>query len=167
VTVLIDASNHGHVKLLPILIRYVLVDVDADKTENDSCVQIKTKLVYFVEITGETAEILSQSALQAIRKLGLENEVIAVSGDNTNANFGGLIWKGTNNVFCKIKEDLNRGVIGLGCVAHMIHNCAHSSINTILQDTEGLVVKIFGYFHIFTVRVERLKEFCDICWATV
>jgi hypothetical protein len=30
--VLIDASNHGHVKLLPILIRYVLVDIDAEKT---------------------------------------------------------------------------------------------------------------------------------------
>jgi hypothetical protein len=75
VTALIDASNHGHVKLLPILIRYVLVDVDADKTENDSCVQIKTKLVDFVEITGETAEIISQSALQAIRKLGLAETV--------------------------------------------------------------------------------------------
>jgi hypothetical protein len=33
VTVLIDASNHGHVKLLPILIRYVVVDIDEDKTE--------------------------------------------------------------------------------------------------------------------------------------
>jgi hypothetical protein len=76
VTVLIDATYHGHVKLLPILIRYVLVNTDADKTENDSCVQIKTKLVDFVEITGETAEILSQNALQAIRKLGLENKVI-------------------------------------------------------------------------------------------
>jgi hypothetical protein len=108
------ASNHGHVKLLPILIRYVLVDIDADKTENDSCIQIKTKLVDFVEVTGETAEILSQSALQAIRKLGLENKVIAISGDNTKTNFGGLKRKGTNNVFCKIKEDLNRGVIWLG-----------------------------------------------------
>jgi hypothetical protein len=151
VTVLIDASNHGHVKLLPILIRYVLVDIDADKTENDSRVQIKTKIVDFVEITGETAEILSQSALQVIRKLGLENKVTAISGDNTNTNFGGLKRNGTNNVFCKIKDDLNRGVIGLGCAAHMIHNCAHSSINTILLDIEGLVVKIFGYFQIFTV----------------
>jgi hypothetical protein len=68
VTVLTDASNHGHVKLLPILIRCVLVDTDADKTENESCVEIKTKLTDFVEITGETTEILSQSALQAIRK---------------------------------------------------------------------------------------------------
>jgi hypothetical protein len=31
VTVLTDASNHRHVKLLPIPIRYVLVDIDADK----------------------------------------------------------------------------------------------------------------------------------------
>jgi hypothetical protein len=116
VTVLIDASNHEDGKLLPILIRYVLVDIDADKTENDSCVQIKTKPVDFVEIIGETAEILSKSALQAMRKLGLENKVIAISGDNTNTNFGGLKRKGTKNVFCKTKEDLNRGVIGLGCV---------------------------------------------------
>jgi hypothetical protein len=70
VTVLIDASNHGHVKLLPILIRHVLVDIDADKTENDSCAKIKTKLVDFIEISGETAEILSQSALQASKKSG-------------------------------------------------------------------------------------------------
>jgi hypothetical protein len=161
VTVLTDASNHGHVKLLPILIRYVIVDIDTDKTENDSCVQIETKLVNFVEITGETAEILSQSALQVIRKLGLENKVIAISGDNTNTNFGELKRKGTNNVFCKIKEDLNRGVIGLGCVARMNHNCAHSSINTIPLDIEGLVVKFFGYFHTFTVTVEWLKKFCD------
>jgi hypothetical protein len=78
--------------------------------------------------------------------LGLENKVIAISVDNTNTNFGGPKWKGTNSVFCKIKEDLNRGVTGLGCVAHMIHNCAHSSINTIPLNIEGLVVKIFGYF---------------------
>jgi hypothetical protein len=43
----------------------------------------------------------------------------------------------------------------------MIHNCAHSSINTIPLDIEGLVIKNFGYFHVFTVRVERPKEFCD------
>jgi hypothetical protein len=59
--------------------------------------------------------------------------------------------------FLQKEEDLNRGVIGLGRVAHVIHNCAHSSINTIPLDIEGLVVKFFGYFHIFTVRVERLK----------
>ena len=28
-------------------------------------------------------------------------------------------------------------------------------------DIEVLVTKIFGYFHIYTVRVERLKDFCD------
>jgi hypothetical protein len=121
VTVLIDESNHGHVKLLPILIRYVLVDIDADKTENDSCVQIKTKVTDFVEITGETAEILSRSALQAIRKISLENKLIA--NQETNTNFGGLKRKGTNKVFCKIKEDLNRGVIGLVCSTYDSQLC--------------------------------------------
>jgi hypothetical protein len=52
-------------------------------------------------------------------------------------------------------------VICLGCAAHMIHNCAHSSINTIPLDIEGLVVKFFGCFQIFTVTVKQLKEFCD------
>jgi hypothetical protein len=64
-----------------------------------------------------------------------------------------------NNVFSKLK-DLNRGVIGLRCVAHTIHNYAHSSINTIPLIV-GLVVKIFGYFHTFTVTAKELKEFCD------
>jgi hypothetical protein len=56
----------------------------------------------------------------------------------------------------------------------MIHNSAHSSINTISLDIEGSVVKIFGYFQIFIVRVERLEEFfillgksIKIYWATV
>jgi hypothetical protein len=63
--------------------------------QNDGCVQIKTKLPDFVEVTGETAKILSQSALQAMRKLGLENKAIAISEDNTNTNFRGLKRKGT------------------------------------------------------------------------
>jgi hypothetical protein len=93
------------------------------------------------------------------------NKVIAISGDNTNTNFGGLKQKGTNNVFCKIK-DLNRGVIGLGCVAHMTQSCAHSSINTIPLDIEGLVVKIFGYFHVCSESWTAKRIFC-LCWTTV
>jgi hypothetical protein len=57
-------------------------------------------------------------------------------------------------------------VTGLGCVAHMIHNCAHSSINTIPLDTEGLVVKIFGYFHIF-FDSRTAKRILRLCWETV
>jgi hypothetical protein len=58
--------------------------------------------------------------------------------------------------------DINRGVIGLWCVAHMIHNGAHSSINTIPLYIESFVVNIFGYFSIFTVRVKRLKNFVTL-----
>jgi hypothetical protein len=51
--------------------------------QNDSCVQSKTKLGDFVEITRESNKILPQGALQAIRELGLENKVTVISGDNT------------------------------------------------------------------------------------
>lgn len=28
-------------------------------------------------------------------------------------------------------------------------------------DIKAIIVKLFGYFHIYTVRVEKLKEFCE------
>lgn len=153
VTILFDASNHGSLKTLPILIRYV--NIDREKTIN-----IQTKLIDFVEITGETADILSHASLEIVKRFGIENKIVGISGDNTNTNFGGLKRKGKNNVFTKVREQLERKILGLGCIAHMIHNCAHLAINSIPIDVEGIVVKVFGYFHIFTVRVERLKECC-------
>ncbi|CAI5780792.1 LOC100492546 [Podarcis lilfordi] len=154
VTILLDASNHCNTKLLPIIVRYV--HVNAEKA-----VSICNKIVDFVQITGETAEIIYTASFQTIKHLGLEHKVVAVSADNTNTNFGGLKKKGSNNVLTKMKEGLGKNILCLGYNAQMIHNSAHSAINSIPVDVEGLVVKIFGYFHIFTVRVEHLEEFCE------
>ena len=66
--------------------------------------------------------------------------------------------EGTENVITKIKSELKRNIIGLGCNAH---NCAKAAFYSMPIDIEVLVTKIFGYFHIYTVRVERLKDFCD------
>ena len=45
----IDTSNHGHLKLLPILARFY----------NHESNEIATKLIDFVDVKGETAEIIS------------------------------------------------------------------------------------------------------------
>jgi hypothetical protein len=74
----IDASNHGHVKLLPIVVRY------------DGSTSVETKLLDFVELKGETAEDISAGAMVVITKFYLENKVVAFSADNTNTNFVGL-----------------------------------------------------------------------------
>jgi hypothetical protein len=61
----------------------------------------------------------------------------------------------------KIKSQLNRNIIGLGCNAHIIHNCAKTAFDSISVGIEALVLKIFVYLHIYKVCVECLNNFCD------
>ena len=48
VTVTIDASNRKEIKLVPVVVRYFVPDID-----------VKVKLIEFKSLSGETAEILS------------------------------------------------------------------------------------------------------------
>jgi hypothetical protein len=56
-TVSCDTSNHKHVKQLPILVRYF----QAYDLENP----VKNKLLTFVEISGQTADIISMQVMKA------------------------------------------------------------------------------------------------------
>ena len=86
---------------------------------------------------------------------------MAFCGDNCNTNFGGLERIGSNNVFSKLTEKLKLNVHGVGCAAHILHNAVHKSADILPIDIESIVNKIFQHFHIYTVRVEKLKSFCD------
>jgi hypothetical protein len=65
-------------------------------------------------------------------------------------------------VLTKIKPPLNGKVIGFGCNSHIIHNYAKTAFDSMPVDIEVPVTKIFGYFHIYMVREERLQDFYDI-----
>ena len=147
----IDTSNHGYLKLLPILARFY----------NNESNEIATKLMDFIDVKGETAEIISSEVLKVIEKFGVSDKIVAMSADNTNSNFGGLNRAGRVNVHTKVKTALQREVIGLGCPAHIVHNTCRTAMDTIPVDVEHLLRKVYGYFHIYTVRVEALKDFCD------
>jgi len=92
--------------------------------------------------------------------LSLKKKIISYSGDNTNTNFGGIARKGKNNIFVKLKNTLNRDILGLCCCAHIVHNSIQYAADSLPIDIESIVCKVFGFFHIYTVRVETLKEFC-------
>ncbi|KAF0702520.1 Uncharacterized protein FWK35_00028002 [Aphis craccivora] len=64
------------------------------------------------------------------------HKIVAFSGDNCNTKFG-------------------------GCAAHILHNAMQSSADVLPIDVEIIVNNIFKFFHIYTVRVEHLKEFCE------
>lgn len=108
--------------------------------------------------------ILCELAVDLAVSVCVENKVVAFSADNTNIDFGGLNTVGK----AKVKNALQREVIGLGCPAHIIHKATktksygYPSINV-----EYLLTKIFGYFHIYTVRVERLKIFCEFVGQSI
>jgi hypothetical protein len=84
----------------------------------------KNKLLTFVEISGETVHMISMQVMKAIDNYNLEKTVVGLSADNTNSNFGGLLRRSKENMFTKIKSQLDRNIIVFGCSADIIRNCA-------------------------------------------
>jgi hypothetical protein len=82
-------------------------------------------------------------------------------GYNCNTNFGGAARKGTNT-FCQAKDQQFKvNIQGTGCATHVFHNALQTSAYIPPNDVEAIVNKIFQYFHMNTVQVEELKEFCN------
>lgn len=90
----------------------------------------------------------------------LAAKVVAFCGDNANVNFGDAALQGTNNAFVKLQSSLEKPLIGIGCGAHIIHNAIKSAAGGLPIDYECIIVKIYSFSYIYTVRVEALKEFC-------
>ena len=145
-----DASNHKAEKMFPLVVQYF--------TETDG---IQQKLLKFDSLNNETSETIAKFCLDTLRQLQIPlDKLIAFCGDNTNTNFGGLHRRGQRNVFHQIKEELGKNVEGIGCPAHILHNTISSAAGVLTVDIEVIVMKIFNYFSIYTVRTEKLKEFC-------
>lgn len=104
---------------------------------------------------------MSTCIIDTLKKYNLSVKIIAFSGDNYNTKFGGAARKGTKNIFSILNNNLKIDVYGVGCAAHILHNAMQSSAHALPIDIECIVNKIFQFFHIYTIRVEQLKEFCD------
>ena len=87
--------------------------------------------------------------------------MIRFCADNCNTNFGGVNRRGHNNVFYKVKDNIKRDLVGIGCTIHIVHNCIQHAVDTLPVCVNSLVLKIYKFFHIYTVRVSELKEVCN------
>lgn len=56
-----------------------------------------------------------------------------------------------------MKNELGREINGIGCGAHIVHNCMQTAVDVLPIEIEALIVKIYKYFHIYTVRVTLLS----------
>lgn len=150
ITLSTDASNHGSIKLFPVLIRYFLPYEG-----------VKVKILEFLEQPGETSDIVVNYLREVLSCNELNKKIVAFCGDNTNCNFGGKNRKGSNNIYAKLNLSLGRQLIGIGCGAHIVHNAIKTASDCLPVDFECIVVKIYSFFYIYSIRVETLKEFCD------
>jgi hypothetical protein len=79
--------------------------------------------------------------------------------------FRGAALASTNNVFANLKASVKDKLIGVGCLANILSNCLQHGMDTLDLDIQSVVVKIYNYFSVYTVRPESLKEltnFVDI-----
>lgn len=146
-----DASNHGNIKLMPVVVRYFIPTVG-----------IKVKMLEFSSEKGETSDIISSLIMKTAQKYQITDKIVGFCGDNCPTNFGSCERGGENNVFYRLKMQLKSELIGIGCGAHIGHNTLKHACDCLPIDVECVVVKIYTHFYINTVRVEALKAICEL-----
>uniref|UniRef100_A0A8B9KYY9 DUF4371 domain-containing protein n=1 Tax=Astyanax mexicanus TaxID=7994 RepID=A0A8B9KYY9_ASTMX len=148
-----DGSNHGAVKLFPLLIQYY-------DWKNGG---VQSKLIEIKSPPNESADTIAQYIKDTLQKKGIFSKCIAFTGDHCNTMFGGIRHNEEGkNVFANLKKSLqNTALIGVGLPAHNLNNCVHHGADTLDLDIEQIIFKIYHHFNIYTVRTENLKKYCE------
>jgi len=90
----------------------------------------------------------------------LTSKTVTFCGDYANCNFGGNDRKGVDNFYAKLNTYLEKTLIGIGCGAHIIHNAIKTAADYLPVKFECIIVKIYSFFYIYSIRVKALREFC-------
>lgn len=122
---------------------------------------ITTKLLQIINTTNETSDTIVSLIIDGFTVTNLLSKCVGYPGDNCNTNFGGHNRVGVNNVLQKLKDKISDKLVGVGCPVHIAHNEIHCGLNQLSINVNGIVLALYNHFSIFTVRVEKLKEFCD------
>lgn len=149
VTLLTDASNHGSVKMFPVMVRYFLPTVG-----------VKVRILELTSENGETGEIIFNLLQRTLQAYGLKKKMVGFGADNAPVNFGSCERTGEKNVFARLLQEISH-LVGVGCTAHSVHNSLDTACGKVCIDVEVIVVKIYSHFYRYTVRTAALKDFCE------
>lgn len=148
-TLCCDASNRGNLKMFPIMVCYF------SPLSGSQC-----KLIDLFKIDDETGETIFSKLSSVWQKNDFRNKVKGFAGDNCPTNFGGITRGGDKNVFHRLQEEFNNQLVGIGCMAHLVHKAIENASHKFQPffDIEATVVKIYGYFSKEAVRNSRLQQ---------
>ncbi|XP_077187047.1 uncharacterized protein LOC143834264 [Paroedura picta] len=138
-----DAYNKGSRQYFPITIRYF------SATEG-----IKHGLLDFYNelssdsVASRIATILQENGLSVTR-------MASYMIDSASVDFG-KHW----SVFQDLKQ-LNGGLIQVGCMGHVIHNCLRKAMRALSFDVETFVLKVYSEFSSSTKKIDSLMSFYE------
>jgi hypothetical protein len=149
-TVMVDTSNHKNLKVVPVLVRYFTPET-RDQTE----------VIEFHNIKGEMADALTTYIMNVEHKYKRSDKIIAF--DRTTVTQISVGLQGEEQImFCQAKDQQFKNEhSGTRCATNILLNALQTSADIVPIHVESIVNKIFQYFHIYMVRTEELKEFCD------
>ena len=140
-----DASNRKNRKFFPICIQFF-----------NKQTGIQNKIIDFIENSNETALSMSDMVKTTLKSYNLNiNNVVSLSADNTNANFGKH-----NSLFTHLKT-ANKNIVKANCHAHILYNALKKSLDNLNIDVENIILKIYSHFSNAAKRREKLVEFCN------
>lgn len=146
-----DASNRKEIKMFPVLFRYYL------PTDG-----VKTRLVELKSLPGEKAKQIVNLLQETLEKWGVKDKTICFCADNCPTNFGNVERTGNQNVYYLLKSIINRHLIGVGCLAHILHNAPKHAFTFVLTHNIDVILStIYKRFYISTKQTEALKAHCN------
>lgn len=124
-----DTSSRNEIKMYPVIGRFFL-----------PLQGIRTRLIDFSNMYGETgAEIFG---------VQIKNKIKMFLADNCLTNYGNSDRTGELNVFNRLKSELGDDLIGVGCLAHILHNAPDDSCSSVLPfDIQNILVLIYKQFY--------------------
>lgn len=149
VTLCCDTSNHGNLKILPIIVRFFSFNTG-----------VQTKLIDVFRLDDETGETLYKKLELVWNNFHLRDKVMCLSADNCPTNFGGVTRGGNQNLFARMQKEFDNRLIGVGCNGHLAHKSIEISCHKFQTffDIEATVVNIYSHFKRNTVRNTRLQR---------
>ena len=92
--------------------------------------------------TNETAKAISEDFKTCLKKCNIIEKCAAFSADNCNTNFDGLKRSAKNNVCSHLKIKSGKDLIGIGCLAHIVHDSAQHGFDSMTIDLESVIRKL-------------------------
>lgn len=147
-----DTSSRKEITMYPVIARYFL-----------PLEGIRTRLIDFSNMYRETGADIFDVLKLNWEKWDIRKKIKVFLGDNCRTNFGNSDRQnGKLNVFARLRTALGDDLIGIGCIAHILHNTPQNACSAVLPyDIQNVLTLIYKQFYNSTKQTEALKQICE------